>query len=418
MPIERSIRPEVDGAPAPASRRGRVVNCRFEAKVGEEPSFSGDRVYVMKQGASVPFLGGAAHGAIKRWDVTVFKLPEEPEVRYIKRVVGMPNEVIRIEGGDLWGRPLDSLDFPQRLRRTLDHQQAMQTIVYDDDHRATALLDDPRWLRWQPASPGGWSEQTAGKFATAKNADDWAELRYHNLVPSPEDWKAIQANARLPRPPAATLITDFSSYNTDVLPQDRLSPRRAARPWFQPHWVGDLTLSLRLTVHEASGGMRLELIEGGASNRCEIDLATGRATLLHDGKALGEPALTEIKRPGSYELSFANVDDRLTLWVDGKLPFGDGLEYESSQRPAVATAADLEPARVGGESCGGRSRRAGPQARRLLHARAGRMRLRRTSTGPLRPIRRRSSSSSPTQSDSRSSSTTPPAITCSGRGAT
>jgi signal peptidase I len=323
------------------------LNCRFEAKVGEEPSFSGDRVYVMKHGASVPFLGGAARGAIKRWDVTVFKLPEEPEVRYIKRVVGMPNEVVRIEGGDLWGRPIDSLDFPRRLRRTLDHQQAMQMIVYDDEHRAAALLDDPRWLRWKPAPVGGWNERAPGKFATTKTSGDWAELRYHNVVPSPEDWKAIQAKVPLPRPPLATLITDFSSYNTDVLPQDRLSPRRAARPWFQPHWVGDLTLSLRLTVHEASGGVRLELIEGGASNRCEIDLATGRATLLHDGRAMGEPALTELKRAGTYELSFANVDDRLTLWVNGKLPFGDGLEFESSQRPAVPSAADLEPARVG-----------------------------------------------------------------------
>jgi signal peptidase I len=326
---------------------GTCVNCRFQTKVADEPSFSGDRVYVMKQGASVPLLGDVARGSIKRWDVTVFKLPEEPEVRYIKRLVGMPNEVIRIEGGDLWGRPIDSLDFPERLRRTLDHQQAMQTIVYDDEHRAAALLGDPRWLRWKPTPASGWIERATGRFATATHTGSWIELRYHNIVPRPEDWQAIQSQRRLPRPPQATLITDFNSYNTDVLPQDRLSPRRAARPWFQPHWVGDLTLSLRLTVHETSGGVRLELIEGGSSNRCEIDLATGRATLLHDGKPLGQPARTEINRPGAYELSFANVDDRLTLWVDGRLPFGDGLEYESTRRPSVATAADLEPARVG-----------------------------------------------------------------------
>ena len=41
---------------------GTCVNCRFETQVGEEPSFSGDRVYVMKLGASVPFLGGARAG--------------------------------------------------------------------------------------------------------------------------------------------------------------------------------------------------------------------------------------------------------------------------------------------------------------------------------------------------------------------
>ena len=53
---------------------GTCVNCRFETRVEQEPSFSGDRVYVMKLGASVPFLGGAGHTSIKRWDVTVFKL--------------------------------------------------------------------------------------------------------------------------------------------------------------------------------------------------------------------------------------------------------------------------------------------------------------------------------------------------------
>ena len=62
-------------------------------------------------------VGSGMPTALKRWDVTVFKLPEEPEVRYIKRLVGMPNEVVRIEGGDLWMRPVDSLDFPERLRR-------------------------------------------------------------------------------------------------------------------------------------------------------------------------------------------------------------------------------------------------------------------------------------------------------------
>ena len=83
------------------------------------------------------------------------------------------------------------------------------------------------------------------------------------------------------------MITDFSSYNTDLTPQGRQHPRFAARPWFQPHWVGDLTLSCRVTVREPRGRLRLELIKAGLSNRCEIDLATGRATLFHDGAATG-----------------------------------------------------------------------------------------------------------------------------------
>ncbi len=328
--------------------RGTCVNCRYEARVDQEPSFSGDRVYVMKLGASLPFLGGAAPGALKRWDVTVFKLPEEPEVRYIKRLVGMPNEVVRIEGGDLWMRPVESLDFPQRLRRTLDHQQAMQLLVYDDEHRAAALKGDARWLRFRPEpAETGWVERAPGVFASEANGEGWVDLRYHHLVPRPEDWKAIEEKRPLAGEPRAMLITDFNSYNTDVLPEDERSARRAARPWFQPHWVGDLTLQLRLKVNEARGGVRLELMEAGVSNRCEIELATGQATLFHGGTKLGAAAETDMRRPGTYNLTFANVDDRLTLWVDGKLPFGDGLTYESKLGPGTATAADLEPARVG-----------------------------------------------------------------------
>jgi signal peptidase I len=344
---------EVDSSGSGASTGARVLkgtcaNCRFETRVDREPSFSGDRVYVVKLGASLPFLGSAAPSALKRWDVTVFKLPEEPEVRYIKRLVGMPNEVVRIERGDLWMRPVDSLDFPQRLRRTLDHQRAMQMLVYDDEHRAAALVSDPRWLRFKPSpqASGGWVENEPGRFASQPNGEDWVDLRYHHLVPSPEAWKAIEAGRPLPAPPRATLITDFNSYNTDVLPDDEKSSRRAARPWFQPHWVGDLTVSMRLKVQEARGAVRLELIEAGVSNRCEIDLATGQAMLFHGDRSQGAAAQTDLTRPGTYKLTFANVDDRLTLWVDGKLPFGDGLTYDEP-RSGTATAADLEPARIG-----------------------------------------------------------------------
>ena len=32
-----------------------------------------------------------------------------------------------------------------------------------------------------------------------KSSEDWTELRYHNLVPSPEDWKAIRAKQPIAR---------------------------------------------------------------------------------------------------------------------------------------------------------------------------------------------------------------------------
>jgi signal peptidase I len=340
---------ESSGRGASTGRRiesGTCVNCRFESEVGDAPSFSGDRIYVMKNGLSLPWLKAAGRVVLKRWDVTVFKLPEEPEVRYIKRLVGMPNEVLRIEGGDLWMRPPGQSAEFERLRRPLAHQQAMQMMVYDDAHRAQALGEDPRWLRWSAVPPGGWTEPAPGRFVPGEQGGQWTELRYHHLVPSPEQWRAIRSGVSLPGPPRATLITDFNSYNTDLLAEDLGDPRRAARAWFQPHWVGDLTLSLQLTVREPVGQVRLELFKSGVSNRCELDLSTGEARLFHGDSALGPVVRTDIKRAGTYQLIFANVDQRLTLWMDGTLPFGAGRTYDPEEPLPVPAAADLEPVRI------------------------------------------------------------------------
>jgi signal peptidase I len=325
---------------------GTCVNCRFEARVADLPSFTGDRIYVAKNDVALPFLATAGSTELRRWDVAVFKLPEEPEVRYIKRLVGMPTEVVRIRAGDLWSRPLDgSRDF-ERLLRSPAHQRGMQMTVYDDHHRAASLAGDSRWARWTPEPASGWTEPAAGRFAASPEGRDWGELRYHHRVPSPAQSEAIRGDVPLPFPPRATLITDFSSYNTDRSAGDSAHPRRAARPWFHPHWVGDLTLSLRLYVGEPAGFFRLELIKSGVSSRCELDLSTGEATLWHGAERLGPAVRTAIGRPGVYEIALANVDDRLTLWIDGALPFGDGHSYEAAAGLPKPTPADLEPVRI------------------------------------------------------------------------
>ena len=343
---------EVDSSGSGASTGDRVVwgtceNCRFETRVDDAPSVSGDRIYTMKKGLALPFLPSYGEVGPGRWEITVFKLPEDPEVRYIKRQVGLPGETIRISQGDLWRSPADGRELFQRLRRPIAHQQAMQVLVYDDTHRAASLQGDDRWRRWAPVEPG-WNETSPGLFTCSDEAPGWSELRYRHIVTDPEQWRAIKAGDPLPVPPRPTLITDFCSYNTDLTAEGQRHPRAASRPWFQPHWVGDLTLSCRVNVRQAAGLLRIDLIKAGLAGRCEIDLTTGRASLHHDDATLGEPADTRLSVPGEHALVLANVDDRLTLLVDGTLPFGEGRTYETLAGAGLSgpTAEDLEPVRI------------------------------------------------------------------------
>jgi signal peptidase I len=221
----------------------------------------------------------------------------------------------------------------------------MQMLVWDDSHRPARLKDRPEWARWR-AAKGSWTEAPPSgwggtpTFSSAPKGADWAELRYRHMVPDPAQWRAILTGEDLPSPPRPTLITDFYSYNSNV----SAHREEDSYDWFQPHWVGDLTLSFDVRAKAADGKLRVELVEGGVKNRCEIDLATGMATLFHGGVPLGQPAPTALKDTSRHSITFANVDDRLTLWVDGRTPFGDGLPYaDGSDTHAAPTKDDLDP---------------------------------------------------------------------------
>ncbi len=181
--------------------------------------------------------------------------------------------------------------------------------------------------------------------ADATSEDQWVELRYKHLVPYPDQWNAIVNDEPLPREPRSTLITDFCSYNTSQVTEksrygDHVHENRTA--WSQQHWVGDLTISANLEVASAKGEIRFELIKGGLPHQCIINLETGIARFTRDDQTLLEHA-TPIKGPGRYQVDFANVDDRLTLWVNGRSVYESGVEYERGDEIPIPTAADLSP---------------------------------------------------------------------------
>src|SRR5262245_26339827 len=69
------------------------ANCRFRNNVLDHEIFAGDRILVNK----FPY----EFGEPQRWDVVVFKFPEGAKTNYIKRLIALPGEEVKLEGGDV-----------------------------------------------------------------------------------------------------------------------------------------------------------------------------------------------------------------------------------------------------------------------------------------------------------------------------
>jgi signal peptidase I len=333
-------------------------NCRYENDSAESAlAFNGDRILVNKYPYEL--------GEPERWDVFVFKFPEEPKTNFIKRLVGLPNETVRIRDGDIF-----TID-PQRgeqiqRKQKLEKQRAIQIDVYDDTCPPTALLEKGWPERWAAVTgtPDGevlaWAESRAGweqdpsqrRFqidAEAATPARW--LRYRHIVPTPEDWTAVLAGRQVqPRP---ILVSDYCGYNaflgTGWIPQS--SPQQID---FGDYWVGDLTLCCDLSIDMVQEGAEivLELCEGVHWYRCRISPVTGQARLSEVNLQMGleqeremASALTPIAGNGTWQIEFANVDDRVALWVDNEaIDFGEGAAYSSDALTAhVAMDSDLSP---------------------------------------------------------------------------
>ena len=311
------------------SNCGKLVDCRDSAV------FNGDRILVNKQVSDY-----------QRFDVVVFKNPEQGRVNYIKRLVGLPNETIRIRQGDIWAKQKDESQWKLQRKDDPFVQKDIQLTVYDDNFPATPLLELGWPERWAPSeerggsgSVGGWQD-AANAWTTdyesrrysAKADSEVSWLRYRNFHPDSTTWPDPRQERPMIPAAEASLIADFCSFNAYV---DMYHATYAQATY----WVGDLTINATVDVQSASGELTLELVEGPDTFRCVFDLSTGSATLLRSQTGTGDfqaiaSGTTEMSSAAEYEVTFANVDDRLLLWVDNELiAFDADTVYESSDLP-------------------------------------------------------------------------------------
>lgn len=308
-------------------------NCRREVDAFNAPVFNGDRIIVNKQVSEY-----------RRFDVVVFKNPEEGHVNYIKRLVGLPGETIRIRQGNLWMRR-NRGDVWEMLRKDdPEVQRDIQLPVYDDRYPARDLLEAGWPERWAPcieapddsASVGGWTEaanawdsnREAREFKADAGDEAWNWLRYRHFIPSETDWNNVLKNGPL-ESPRASLISDFCGFNVaNVVSVNRGNWNDSFMS--NTYWVGDLTVSFHIDIGRTGkdSAVRLELVEGTDTYGCIIDPVGGTVEFTRLNRRVERDearpevlgtAPVDIDGVGSYIVSFANVDNRLLLWIDGDL---------------------------------------------------------------------------------------------------
>ena len=323
---------------------------------GNEDSFNGDRILVSKFAYQLD--------EPERWDVIVFKYPGNAKQNYIKRLVGLPGETVTIRHGDVYAsEPAGGgTEATEQIVRKPPHKAVAMLQLVDDTRHLSTTLHALGWpSRWgsESAVPDEqkWQVSDDGKEFRMQAGNDASWLRYRHILPSDAEWSYITRTGQLPNPPRNTrgqLILDHYAYNDD-------SPSRRATSW-----VGDLAIEATVDVESAEGELLLKLVEGGIHYDCQIDVATGSAALLidqgsgaflgADGQTANKPvAETPIRGAGRYRLRFANLDDQLFLWVDGKpISFTEPTTFRSpsEQRPRWSPdePGDLAPLGIGGRN--------------------------------------------------------------------
>ena len=320
----------------------RCPNC--DAMIDQAPTGrirrpdSGDRILVWKWAYDL----GLKRLAPNRWDVVVFKNPTDGTLNFIKRLIGLPGEVLEIIEGDIYAAPLAQIqkDDPELIeemealrlrvaslqddqtalpptgisetyerinarllpflkiqRKTELAQESLWINVYDNDlHPATPAAD-------RPATPVGWwaIDAEAGQAWVTSGR----ELQFVSESQSP---RSIVF--------AGKPITDFVAYNY---------VNRVSRPEIEGDLVGDVRLRFVWFIDAGSGGISLSMNRDRdtfvASLAADgvITLEHLRADLPGGRRVVGQSRLSEPPQAGQgIPVEFSILDYRATVKVDGQ----------------------------------------------------------------------------------------------------
>jgi len=279
----------------------------LEMERSEIPLAAGDRILVLK------YLYLLREP--KRYEVVVFKNPENPDVNLIKRLVGLPGEDVLIVDGDIFVRPAGSSE-PYAVTRKPDRvQREVWATLYSTDFAPL------------PGVAEGWRGPWTG--------DGWElegrEYRWEGAGETTLSWD-----------PSVRPINDFTPYN-ETLGRGHAAVARAFP-------VSDLRLRARVRPDSGGASATLRLEARGVVYEARVDGSSAAITMTdaETGEALASQREEgDFLRSGAFTpIEFWHADQAISLWINGQRVLRTEYDWGSSERyrRAAAPGADFEPA--------------------------------------------------------------------------
>ncbi len=279
------------------------------------PAKAGDRILVLKYLYAVR--------SPKRWDVVVFKNPEQPQQNYIKRLVGLPNEELWIADGDLFTRAANTDDNWSVARKPNRIQRALWRTLYSSEW--APRVEEHDGVAWR----GPWEAagvRTAGQAYRMIADDNGASVLRWNSA----DWP----------------ITDETAYNETYrmsnikrYPISDLRMRAVITPDESSAFTATASLLIRgqefqavlgangVTIRQRSAPIADDSSIAPADEIDWVTLATSSKRVFTSGKAA--------------TVEFWHADQRLSVWVDGKEVCAAGYNWSPMERIENVTGMEV-----------------------------------------------------------------------------
>jgi signal peptidase I len=300
---------EEDAVPGPnhkplVSYSSRCPSCgNYQSVGGTMPVANGDRILVLK--CIYQFLEP------KRWDVIVFKNPPEPEINYIKRLIGLPGETVQIIDGDIYING-------QISRKSPKVQEELWTPVYNNDY------------------------QPVNKFVPSFNHRQWQQP-FENENSS--KWTVYGDSPTLFHLDSPADQINTMEYNTSMGNNFRATyAYDEVQDYSAMPYCSDLMVSFWCRPEKSEGRIGVSLSKYSTKYNAWVDLAGEMVITKNDRHgATTELARKSIKTPianKSILVQFANVDHQLIFqYGSTKLTYDLGRGLEDAGR----IKKDIEP---------------------------------------------------------------------------